>query len=202
MGKVLFFIISFFICWFMVSSCSKNGGKTETKLEMDSDSVEMRTPYFSDMNETEVTFSDDGDTLLRFPRNSEMTEYEVPEHVKYIEERAFQGCKPLQRVTIPASVNHIEMAAFDECSNLKTVYLYAKIDTLPFRCFNWCEKLESIHLANTMPPVIEDLEETEEETIQLFFAGVNLEKCKIYVPSGSRQHYKNAYGWRLFKNLQ
>ena len=128
-------------------------------------------------------------------------DYVIPSSVKYVEERAFEGCKNIESVVIPPSVNEIGMAAFDNCPRLERVYILAKIDKIPFRCFNGCVSLSEIHLASVNPPTIEHIEDSEEESLISFFNFVNRQTSKVYVPKGSRQKYRKAYGWKTFKNI-
>ena len=183
----------------MVAGCSEKAenSKQEVKPELDT-----LSPYYYDKEQKEVTFSDDSTELLRFPHNCKTREYVIPEHVKVIEERAFMRCQSLEVVTIPYSVKEVGMAAFENCHSLEHVYIGAKLDTLPFRCFNYCNMLKEIHLSQATPPVIEECEEEEAASLSFFFGEVNLDSCCIYVPKGAVTAYRNAYGWRLFKNFR
>ena len=105
-------------------TCTKQG---QQPIEADSvvaDSVvelDPTSPYWYDKDQTEVTFSEKKDTLYRFPRIKMGGTYSIPYTVKYIQERAFLGCKELEEVYVPRSVNHIEMAAFESCHKLEYV---------------------------------------------------------------------------------
>ena len=183
----------------MVAGCSEKAGNGKQEVKPDLNPLSL---YYYDKVQKEVTFSDDGSTLLRFPHNSEIEEYVVPEHVTFIMERAFMGCQSLKKITIPASVKEVEMAAFENCHSLRYVYLYARLDTLPFRCFNDCEKMREIYLAQATPPVIEEYEEEESASLAKSFGEVNLNSCRIIVPKSAVPAYRKAYGWRLFKNIE
>ena len=75
--------------------------------------VDPDSPYWYDPKQEEVELSEDGDTLFRFPRIKKGGDYEVPQSVRYIYERAFQGCRNLRSLTVPRTVKHIEMAPFE-----------------------------------------------------------------------------------------
>ena len=124
-------------------SCTKKAGIKQGQQPTEADSLvvdfvglDPMSPYWYDKDQAEVTFSETKDTLYRFPRIKMGGTYSIPYTVRYIEERAFMGCKELKEVYVPISVNHIEMAAFESCHKLEYVYLYASIDTIPYRCFN------------------------------------------------------------------
>ena len=188
----------------MMAGCMGNKVSREQNVNDDSNNVELDSlsPYAYDENQKGVTFSDDGTKLLRFPHNSKIKEYVVPEHVTGIEERAFMGCQSLKKVTIPATVREVGMAAFENCHSLEVVRIEAQLDTLPFRCFNGCESLKEVHLAQAFPPVIDEAEEDERTSLLFSFAEENLKACKVYVPKSAVSAYRKAYGWRLFKNIE
>ena len=181
-------------------SCTNKKSIQQEKQPIEADSVaadsimelDPMSPYWYDKDQAEVTFSEERDTLYRFPRIKMGGTYSIPYTVKYIEERAFLGCKELEEVYVPQSVNHIEMAAFESCHKLQYVYLYASIDTIPFRCFNHCDHLKELHLGNLKPPHIEEFS----------LDGVDKDSCAIYVPKGTKWLYRKSEGWKDFKNIE
>ena len=60
----------------------------------------------------DVEFSADKKTLIRFPEDSKIKEYVVPDSVKTIRKHAFWGCTSLTSVTIPNSVTTIGGSTF------------------------------------------------------------------------------------------
>jgi hypothetical protein len=181
-------------------SCTNKNGLQQKQQSLEADSLssdsivelDPMSPYFYDKDQTEVFFSEKKDSLYRFPRIKMGGTFSIPYTVKYIEERAFLGCKELEEVYVPRSVNHIEMAAFESCHKLEYVYLYASIDTIPFRCFNNCDHLRELHLGNTKPPYLEEFS----------MEGVNKDSCTLYVPTGSKGLYMKSDGWKYFKTIE
>ena len=163
--------------------------------------LDSLSPYWYDKNQTEVTFSDDGETLLRFPRVNVGGDYVVPSTVKYIFERAFENCHELRSVVVPATVEGIQMAAFDFCPKLERVVFHNHLRKLPFRCFVGCDNLKELHLSDTIPPKIDEDEDTEEGSLVFYFTEKALDGCTLYVPTGSLSKYWNTYGWRKFKKI-
>lgn len=163
--------------------------------------LDPMSPYWYDPNQTEVEFSEDGETLLRFPRIKKGGDYVVPSTVTCIDERAFEMCRELTSVVVPSSVEEIGMAAFDICHKLERVVFQNHLRKIPFRCFSGSENLKELHLSDTIPPVIEKQEDTEEETLFFYFDTKSLTHCTLYVPIGSLQRYRDAYGWRKFKKI-
>ena len=178
-------------------SC-KNGGQheqqsIETDIGKDSGvKLDSLSPYWYDKDQVEVVFSENKDTLYRFPRIKMGGTYSIPYTVKYIEERAFMGCKEIDEVYIPQSVNHIGIAAFEGCHKLEYVYMFASIDTIPFRCFNNCNHLRELHLVNTMPPYIEEFG----------IDGIIQDSCVLYVPKGTKELYRKDAGWKDFTAIE
>lgn len=179
-----------------ISCANKSGGllkqQDERKECSVSEDIDSMSPYWYDKDQTEVILSEKKDTLYRFPRIKMGGVYSIPFTVKYIEERAFMGCKELEEVYVPRSVNHIEMAAFEGCPKLENVYLYASIDTIPFRCFNHCDNLKELHIGNPRPLYIEEFG----------IDGINKDSCTLYVPKGTKERYKKDEGWKNFKTIE
>ena len=183
----------------------KDGGMAESISEEDEEicPIDPKSPYWYDPNQEEVTFSEDGDTLFRFPRIRKGGVYVVPQSVKCIFERAFQGCRNLTALAIPNTVKYIGMAPFENCGNLEILDIRCQLDTLPFRFVGGCSKLGMIFLADKVPPFIEECSDAEEEqaVFELNFYGVSKEKCYIFVPHGSASLYRKAPVWRMFHHF-
>ena len=164
--------------------------------------TDPNSPYWYDPEQEEVEFSEDGDTLYRFPRIRKGGDYIVPKSVDYIFERSFQGCRNLISLTIPNTVKHIDMAPFENCGKLEMLVIQCHLDTLPFRFAGGCSSLHDLFLADKTPPIIEGCgnEEEEQDAFSLYFYGVSTESCLIHVPQGSAQLYRSALVWRLFKH--
>ena len=165
--------------------------------------IDPNSPYWYDPKQEEVEFSEDGDTLFRFPRIRKGGVYVVPQSVKYIDERAFQGCRNLVSLTIPNTVKYIGMAPFENCGKLEILKIQCQLDTLPFRFVGGCSNLRAIYLADNVPPFIEECSDAEEEqaVFDLNFYGVSKDKCIIFVSHGSASLYRKAPVWRMFQHI-
>lgn len=196
-------VLCMLLLFFALLSCKDNAASKDMEVATTSDEVEMDSlsPYWYDKNQREVTLSESGDTLLRYPHDVEVDEYVVPASVKCIFERAFQGCRKLKKVVVPETVKHIDMAAFNGCEDLRQVFLYAPLDTMPYRLLNGCDKLREIYIASEAPPVVEEYEEDEMYSFRIVFGSADLDSLVLYVPGDAVQKYKEAYGWRMFKNI-
>lgn len=68
-----------------------------------------------------VTFSSDGKTLIKYPKDKVGEEYIVPEGTEIIAERAFESNSYLGTITLPFSLNKIEDYAFLGLVSLSSV---------------------------------------------------------------------------------
>ena len=88
-------------------------------------------PYLIDKNgklvayvgsDTDIVIPDGVKTIVKDAFiSSDITSIIIPDSVEKIEERAFYGCKNLEKLTIPGSVTQIGLMAFSNCFNLKEI---------------------------------------------------------------------------------
>ncbi len=77
-------------------------------------------------------------TIIRFPSNKSITEYNIPNSVTKIKHSAFYGCKTLKSINIPCSVTTIGNIAFCGCKALQSINVaennkqYASVDGILF----------------------------------------------------------------------
>ncbi len=81
-----------------------------------------------------------------------MREIEIPEHVTFIDKRAFQNCWKLQEVHIPSNVTMMEEAFSLYYSSLAWVKFDAKVEKISKFMFRNCSMLQIIDFcgANTI----------------------------------------------------
>lgn len=169
----------------------------------DTTGIDPHSPYWYDPTISEPQFSEDGDTMMCFPRKRKGGHYVVPEGVTYLQERVFQCCMKVRSIIFPKSLKHIEMAVCDNCPQLRKVVFKSPIREVPFRGFTYCRRLREFHLVDRWPPVTfyEGYENAEEEEWFYTFGGVNAKKCVIFVPKGCAKRYKRHRLWRRFKHI-
>ena len=71
-------------------------------------------------------------------------EVHLPSTLKFIRNRAFEGCHALKELTIPEGCVRIGGAAFEECSSLRRIVIPTTMESIGNRAFRGCEKLEEI----------------------------------------------------------
>ncbi len=122
----------------------------------------------------------------------------IPEGVTTIGGYAFEGCSGLTSVTIPESVTAIGDLAFAHCDGLTSVTIPESVQTIGDWAFDCCFKLTSVTAYNPIPV---DIVVTYVWGSLLAFDGVDCANCKLYVPKGSVEAYRNAEGWSKFGEI-
>ena len=92
--------------------------------------VTLANPYYSSMEG--VLFSHSMDSLLIYPPASMLTDYEVPEGVRYVSSFAFCEASMLKSVIMPASLQVIDTLAFYGCTSLSDIQLNEGLRVLRF----------------------------------------------------------------------
>ena len=85
-----------------------------------------------------------GDRLIRY--DDAAVHYDVPQHIRYIEELAFAGADGLVSAYVPDSVAHIGNYAFRMCYGLEEIRLPDAIESFGAGIFQNCWKLKSVKL--------------------------------------------------------
>ena len=70
--------------------------------------------------------------------------------VKFIDPRAFEGCKDMTSVTIPSSVEEIGWYAFGDCTGLTSITLPEGLTWIDARAFAGCSNLTSLTIPRSM----------------------------------------------------
>ncbi|MCF8378752.1 MAG: leucine-rich repeat protein [Bacteroidales bacterium] len=119
-----------------------------------------------------------------------LTSYDIPDNIKAIKPYTFAGCHSLNSISIPGTVLSIGNSAFFGCINLNSISIPNSITTIESNAFNYCTGLTSFY-ANPISPV--NLSASTN-----VFQYVDRANCLLYVPSGSKNDYQNAHGWKDF----
>ena len=104
-----------------------------------------------------VLFNKDKTKLYRFPERSPLTEYEIPDTVTEIAERALNCCKNLKSVIIPSSVKRIGYMAFSHCMSLESVVIPDGITEIDYATFEFCCNLKSVAIPNSVTIIKENV---------------------------------------------
>ena len=107
-------------------------------------------------------------------------------------------CQSLEKVNIPKSVTVIEDDAFSTCS-LDSIVFPATMEYIGKGAFKDLKKLKKIYSMSPIPPVC------YYNTMVNFgdgpFDGATPSDIPVYVPIGSGEKYREAFGWNYFTKI-
>ena len=124
-----------------------------------------------------------------FRECTSLTEVTIPESVTTIEVQTFTDCTSLMSIMIPNSITSIGYDAFCGCTSLTTVTIPESVTTIEVQAFYGCTGLRSVTAYNPTPVDI---------GTSVFYG---VDNCKLYVPKGSEEDYRNAKGWSAFGEI-
>lgn len=97
----------------------------------------------------------------------------------------------ITNVAVDYGVTSIGKSAFSGSSNLKALTVPGSVASIGNSAFSNCGNLTTITCANPVPPKLE----------LAAFDGVKYMSCAVYVPQNSVDAYRQAAGWKTFKNI-
>ena len=122
---------------------------------------------------------------------SGLTSLNLPAGITKIGWHAFDGCSGLTSLTLPAGITSIGIGAFYGCRRLTSLTLPDGIIWIAPDAFNGCFGLTSIYVYAEKVPLIGGNA----------FAGVDVKKCTVYVPMGTRDDYRLSGFGDYFENI-
>lgn len=138
-----------------------------------------------------------------------------PQSVTKIGECCFYGCISLQSVKLPKNLSELETQCFNFCKSLVNVVLPENCERLGLWCFSGCEKLEEI----TIPSKVNYIDSSFSGCTSLKKIVCNaivppvsywdyldgdwklFRDCKLQVPEGCEESYKESEGWEKFYHV-
>ena len=151
--------------------------------------------------------------------NKRLKRVVLPEGLNEIPERLCGLCHNLEAINIPASVTRINRNAFQLCYKLKTVippnltwvgwdaFDYCALDSIVFPstveyieggAFRDLNHLQKIYSLSPNPP---HCTEDHANSGKGPFHGFTPKDIPVYVPIGSGEKYRQAFGWNYFTNI-
>ncbi len=125
-----------------------------------------------------------------FYKCSSLETINIPDNVEMIDTAAFWECRFLNS-KIKITKAHVMASAFYECENLTEVEFGEEVKFLGINAFYGCRQMKAIMCYAWNPPIC------GENT----FGEINKETCKLYVPDGTLELYRNADVWKDFVNI-
>lgn len=121
----------------------------------------------------------------------------IPSSVKSIGEEAFLGCQQLAGVELPYGLETVGREAFRFCEAFEQLVFPATLKSLGAECCAYLSGLKRIYCLASEPPVCEESSLHVGDTP---FGGTPRD-IPVYVPVGSAEKYRNAWGWDYFTNF-
>ena len=108
-----------------------------------------------------------------FLRNSYLTEYTIPSHIKTIQRKAFSHTK-FESIVIPSNVVEIAEYVLFNCTKLKQVVIEEGLRIIPPGTFSYSDYIEKIYLPRSIEQISLDAFETTKEdrsNLVIYYAG-------------------------------
>ncbi len=134
------------------------------------------------------------DDILCYVASKGLTNYTLPNNVKYIGEGAFINSLDLEVLKMSDNVlgvnGYSNWLTGESMPNLREITISANISDLGYGVFWGCTNLENVYLRAIIPPKIQTSTWDYDK----------LTKLKIHVPQQSLQVYKNHPDWEMFRD--
>ncbi len=132
----------------------------------------------------------------------------LPEGLQSIGEYAFQHCSALTSIKIPGTVKTVGMCSFQDCSGLASLELAEGVQKLGSSAFQNCSALTQVTLPASLtevgirvfdghgPSIVFTSLATTPPAHNGGYPLGEVNGVTLYVPQGSLEAYKNAFGWK------
>ena len=114
----------------------------------------------------------------------------VPSGVTEIGSSMFYGCTALEEAVLPDGATNIGSDAFYGCTSMRSIVLPAAMQMVGMRAFEGCP-LADVHCLALVPPI------ASYDT----FDATAYENATLHVPAGTADAYREAEGWKEFRNI-
>ncbi|MDE5882030.1 MAG: leucine-rich repeat domain-containing protein [Muribaculaceae bacterium] len=134
-----------------------------------------------------------------------LTEVIMPNSIEVIGNRAFWQCEALKTLHLSSNLKSIGTEGLYYCKGLKTISFPSTLETLGAESCECWKNIESIYCASQIPPICINSEVNPGWTpfgkYGEDFENRTPQDTPIYVPVGSAELYRNAWGWNYFTNF-
>lgn len=132
----------------------------------------------------------------------ELEEINIPSTVKTIGHGAFEACKSLKKINFPNGLEAIEYNAFKNCDSLEEITFPSSIKTIRWGSFYGASNLKRIYSVASEPPVcVKSVQSPGLTPFGKYAYPYTPTDIPVYVPIGSAEKYRNAWGWDYFTNF-
>lgn len=137
---------------------------------------------------------------------TKLREFIMPNSIEEIGDRAFWQCFSLPELHISSNLKSIGIEGLYDLKGLKTISFPATLEVLGDESCECWKRMESIYCAAKTPPVC--IESKLNPGVCPFgpygdevFPNRTHQDIPVYVPVGSADLYRNAWGWNYFTNF-
>lgn len=121
-----------------------------------------------------------------------VTGISIPASVIGLLEYSFSGCSGLNEISLPSGLQWIGEKAFSGCSALTSITIPASVTGFGHEVFIGCTNLSDVYSEIIKPFDLYD---------DVFRDAIYYKDATLHVPEGTKALYKEASGWKNFKNI-
>lgn len=135
---------------------------------------------------------------------SKLTDVNIPESVTVVDLQAFGCCYSLGNLRLPKSFKKCSEDSFCWMTALEEVYFPASTETIGEQSCQYWQKIKNIYCASPTPPVCEGEVNSQKTPFGDTSSHTEYDTPRdipVYVPIGSAEAYRNAWGWDYFTNF-
>lgn len=147
---------------------------------------------------------------------SALRKVNLPEAVEQITEYAFSDCSSLQTIDF-SSLTHLKVIGFEAFSNTGITsvdFSNTSLEYINYGAFAYCEIVGDLIFPATLNYIdnnafssatLSSIKLKSPDRVELYentFKSVDKTTCKIYVPKGLKEIYKENENWSAFQNIE
>jgi len=151
--------------------------------------IDAENPYFCTIEG--AIYTKDGKKLIAVP-NAWREDFIVHDGTEEIDGFVFNDFFKLKKIVLPESLKIIGHRAFDGCEALKELRIPCNVNSIDRRVLDECKSLRKLVIEAVRPPKMTDVSKNWD------FAEES-KKMVVYVPHGSLKTYKAAKGWKKLR---
>ncbi len=130
-----------------------------------------------------------------------LKEINIPSTVKSIGNKAFWQCRSLKKLDLPQELETIEKEGFWYCDSLEEIIFPKSLIFLGTRSCDYWTNVKRIYCMSSEPPVCEGNERCPFGSYNSDFDKSTPNDIPVYVPVGTAEKYRKAWGWDYFANF-
>ena len=166
------------------------GGLFHNCPEVKGFNIDAENPYLCAIEG--AIYTKDGKKLIAVP-DAWREEFIVHEGTEEIEGFVFSDFSNLKKIVLPESLKIIGHRAFDGCEALKELRIPCNVESIDYRVLDECKSLRKLVIEAVKPPKMVGVNKNWD------FAEGNKKMIVVYVPHGSLKAYKAAKGWKKLR---